>query len=355
MGNFMLLGKKAHIRYLKSIAIASMVSVCGLQTLIAQTEIPEVGPLESQALDAWHAAFSQNPPSTEGCFHASYPGLVWESVECAVGEPQVRPAARSSEGGATEVTGNGHDWALGATGLITAARGQFYKVTDVTSETDVGVASFGGTGHLGPNEYTLQLNSNNNRTTSACAGHSGCTIWQQYVYATDYITKGKAAVFIQYWLSNWGKTACPTGWLKSGTSCLRNSAFTTAPNFKITDLGNMSLEAQAAAGGHDVVTFFNGTEAYALTANDSVLHLGTVWTEAEFNVVGNGGGSRAVFNQGAKLAVLLRVVDGSSKAPHCLYNAGTTGETNNLNIVYPGGCAAGVVGTNPAIEFIEAN
>jgi hypothetical protein len=213
----------------------------------------------------------------------------------------------------------------------------------------------GGAGHLGPNEYTLQLNSNANRTTSVCAGHSGCTIWQQYIYATDYLTKGKAEVFIQYWLLHWGKERCPTGWLQ-GTSqaCYRNSAFASAPDLKITDLSNMSLEGQAIAGGHDEVTFFNGTQVYSVTANDSVLHLGTVWTESEFNVVGNGGGSRADFNQGAKLAVLIRVVDGSKKAPHCLYNAGTTGETNNLDI-FTAGCTAGVVGPNPAIEFIEAN
>ena len=119
------------------------------------------------------------------------------------------------------MTGNGHDWVLEATGLITATRGSFYKVTDVTSETGAG-----GEGHLGPNEYTLQLNSNANRTTSVCAGHKGCTVWQQYIYATDYVTKGKAEVFIQYWLLNWGKEKCPTGWLE-GTSgaCFKNSKF----------------------------------------------------------------------------------------------------------------------------------
>ncbi len=346
----MLLGKKASIRYVKSIAIASVVGACALEPLIAQTALPAVGPLEPQALDAWHDAFSQNPPSTAGCFHASYPSLTWERVECSIGEPQVHPTPRTSEGGGSEVTGNGHDWVLGATGLITAARGSFYKVTDVKSETGAG-----GAGHKGPNEYTLQLNSNANRTTSVCAGHRGCTVWQQFVYATDYLTQGKAEVFIQYWLLDWGTERCPTGFAAGPSSaCYKNSAFVSAPDLKITDLGNMSLEGQAAAGGHDVVTFFNGTEAYSVTANDSVLDLGTVWTESEFNVVGNGGGSQADFNLGAELAVLIRVVDGSKNAPRCLYNAGTTGETNNLNIS-TASCAAGVVGPNPAIEFIEAN
>jgi hypothetical protein len=348
----MQLRKKAYIRHVKSIAIASVLSVCGLQPLMAQTAIQSDGSVESQARDTWRAAMSNNPASTEGCFHAVYPSLVWESVDCTVGEPRVRPAPHTSEDGASEITGNGHDYALGATGLITAARGQFPKVTDVKSEKGVGVKSFGGGGILGPNEYTLQLNSNANATTSVCAGHSGCTVWQQFVYAPDFFTKGKAAVFIQYWLLNWGKKACPAGWDDASGSCVRNSASVAVPDLKITDLGNMALEGQAAAGGHDIVTFYNGTEAYTVTAKDSVVHLGSVWTEAEFNVVGNAGGSRADFNEGATIHVLVRVHDGSSRAPRCLKNAGTTGETNNLDLV---SCVAGIDDSNPAIEFIEAN
>ncbi|MGA2190857.1 MAG: hypothetical protein ABSH33_20245 [Steroidobacteraceae bacterium] len=348
----MLLRQKAHIRFVKSIAIASVVSACGIQPLIAQTTTPAVGSVEAQARDIWRTAMSNNPASTEGCFHASYPSLVWESVECAVGEPRVRPTPRTSEGGASDVTGNGHDYALGATGLITAAQGQFPTVTDVKSEKGVGVAAFGGGGILGPNEYTLQLNSNANATTSVCAGHSGCTIWQQFIYSPDYITKGKAAVFIQYWLLNWGTTACPTGWQDASGSCVRNSASVVAPDLKITDLGDMALDGQAAAGGNDIVTFYNGTEAYAVTAKDNVVKLGTVWTEAEFNVVGNAGGSRADFNKGVTIYVLVEVQDGSASAPRCLANAGTTGETNNLTL---GDCVAGTDNSYPAIEFVEAN
>jgi hypothetical protein len=348
----MRLTAKQYVNSVKILAIAGVVSVCGLQPLIAQIEIPEVASTETQARDDWRTAMSQNPAVVEGCFHAAYPSLVWESVECAVGEPQVRPVPRISADGGSEVTGNGHDYALGATGLITAARGQFPKVTDVKSETGVGVKSFGGGGHLGPNEFTLQLNSNSNATTSTCAGHSGCKVWQQFVYAPNFFTNGKAAVFIQYWLLDWGKKACPAGWEDASGSCVRNSPSIAAPDLKITDLGNMALEGQAAAGGHDVITFYNGKEAYSVTTKDSVVHLATVWTEAEFNVVGNAGGSRADFNNGASVFVLVRVTDGSTKAPHCLRNAGTTGESNNLNL---GPCVTGTVGKNPAIEFVESN
>ena len=71
----------------------------------------------------WRAALSHNPASTEGCFEAEYPSLIWVSVECAVGEPRARPAPRTTEGGTSDVTGNGHDCALGATGTITFAQG----------------------------------------------------------------------------------------------------------------------------------------------------------------------------------------------------------------------------------------
>ncbi len=353
----MQLSETACVRHVKRISIAIVALACGLQPLIAQSADFAVNTLESQAHEIWRSGLSNNPPSTQGCFHAAYPNLVWESVACLVGEPRIRPAPRmpsagtAGTSGSPDVVGNGHDWALRATGLITAALGGFLNVTNVKSEKGVGVASFGGGGILGPNEYTLQLNTNANATTSVCAGHSGCTVWQQYLYATDFVTKGKAAVFIQYWLLDWGKTACPKGFGKSGTSCFRNSAFASAPDMKITQLGKLRLEGTAVAGGNDIVLFENGTDAYSVTAKDSVLKLGLVWTEAEFNVVGNAGGSRAVFNKGVSTDVAITVADGSSAPPHCLLGAGTTGESNNLNL---GNCVT-AGGANPEMEFFEAN
>jgi len=347
----MQLRKTAYFRHVKRLSIASVVIACGLQPLIAQSADSAVNTRESQARELWRGAMSNNPPSTEGCFQAAYPSLVWESVACTVGEPRVRPTPRTSAAGNSDVVGNGHDWALGATGLITAALGGFLNVKDVKSEKGVGVSSFGGGGILGPNEYTLQLNSNDNATTSVCAGHSGCTVWQQYIYATDYITKGKGAVFIQYWLLNWGNTACPKGFSNSGGSCVMNSASIAAPDMKITQLGSMRLEGKAVAGGNDAVLFGNGSHVYSVTTKDSVLKLGMVWTEAEFNVIGNAGGSRADFNKGVSVDVVIEVADGSTSAPHCLLNAGTTGESNNLNL---GSCVT-AGGSIPEMEFLEAN
>jgi hypothetical protein len=216
----------------------------------------------------------------------------------------------------------------------------------------VGVAAFGGGGILGANEYTLQVNSNYNKTTAACKSHSGCTVWQQFIYSPDYSTKGKAAVFIQYWLLGYGGSSCPSGFGSDGSGdCYKNSAAVTAPDIAATQLANLKISGTATNGGNDTVVFTNGTTAYSLTAKDSVLDLATAWDQTEFNVVGNAGGSEAEFNSGSSITVKLAVADGSTAKPTCASNAGSTGESNNLNL---GSCTA-TGGSSPYIQFTESN
>ena len=99
----------------------------------------------------------------------------------------------------------------------------------------------------------------------------------------------------------------------------------------------MQLTGTATAGGDDSVTLYYGSDVYSVSANDDVLDISSVWDKAEFNVVGNGGGSRADFNSGSSITVSLFLSDGSTSAPTCVANDGTTGETNNLKL---GTCAA---------------
>jgi hypothetical protein len=303
---------------------------------------------ESAAQGKWRALMAHNSAPAEGCFHASYPDIVWESVDCKIAQTRVHPV-HIKPTDAAEVTGNGHDYAAKAKGLITLASGGF-TIKGVKSEKSVGVAAFGGGGILGPNEYSLQLNTNANDATSRCAGHSGCTVWQQFVYSPDYNVPGEAAVFMQYWLIGWGSSACPGGWAKYGTDCYKNSAYVAAPDVPITDLGKLGLEGTATAGGNDSVVFSYGTNSYSITGKDSVLDISSVWKEAEFNVVGNAGGSRADFNSGSSITVTLLLLDGSTSAPTCVANGGTTGETNNLNL---GACKA--FSGFPNIQFTESN
>ena len=310
--------------------------------------------LEAALQAQWRENIATIDTPDEGCFHAAYPDLFWEQVECGVASPLIHPVPRTVDADTGEVTGNGHDYAAEAKGLITKSTGSF-ATTGVTSEKGVGVALFGGGGILGPNEYSLQMNTNFNDTTSACAKHAGCTVWQQFIYAPDYFSypkKGKAAVFIQYWLINWGKSPCPKGWITSKPDCFKNSSLTSAADLPITDLGKIVLKATASAGGNDTVTATFGKDVWALTAKDSVLDISSVWHESEFNVVGNAGGSRADFNKGAKVTVTLKLADGSKLAPKCAANAGTTGETNNLNL---GACKASAPGGIPQIAFPESD
>ena len=296
----------------------------------------------------WRENMQDVDTPDEGCFHATYPNLFWEQEDCSFDSPLVHPV---HEGETGAVTGNGHDYVAEAKGLITTSTGSF-ATKDVTSEKSVGVASFGGGGILGPNEYSLQLNTNFNDTTSVCAKHAGCTVWQQFIYATDYYSKGKAAVFIQYWLINWGKSACPKGWNQFKPDCYKNSPLTKASDLPITDLGKLVLKATAKAGGNDSATATFGKDVWAVTVKDSVLDISSVWHESEWNVVGDAGGSRADFNKGADVTVTLKLADGSTSAPKCVANAGTTGETNNLNL---GSCKASAPKGTPTIVFSESD
>jgi hypothetical protein len=296
---------------------------------------------EAEAKKLWRESIRLQPSSTRGCAHASYPNYTWEPVDCTVEAPGARPVAQD-EG----VTG---DYGAIAHGLISQARGAFSNVS-VTSETGTG-----GSGAIdGANDYSVQLNTNNDGPGgNLCkGGQSGCQVWQQFVYSSTY-HKGNAAVYMQYWLIHWGSNGCPKTflgtWNRAGDSCWINGLLGSAPKIPAADLGNLQLTALTVAGGSDVVMLLYDGDAYSVTETDSVLEIASVWTSAEFNVVGDGGLSEAVFNDNASLTVNLSFYDGTNLPPTCKLPAGTTGETNNL-VLTP--CTATADGY-PAIQFIE--
>ena len=339
-------------RYLNPtcVAAAALVGALWLEPALAAQPAENPVDAESVAHDNWRAFMTQNAASAAGCFHASYPSYEWEKVDCKIPHPRFHPVHRKPANGA-EVTGSGNDYVAQVAGLITQAVGAFPQTTGVLLEAGVGVPAYGGGGILGLGEFSLQINSNADGTTAACAGHSGCTVWQQFVYATDYNTQGEAAVFMQYWLLNWGSSACPSGWGSDGDGdCYTNSAYVAAPDVPITSLGSLKLSGSVVAGGNDTVVFNNGTNAYSISGSDSELNISTVWNQVEFNVVGNGGGSRADFNPLSSVTVNVALTDGSSSAPTCVADAGTTGETNNLDL---GSCSASG-GSTPSIQFTES-
>ncbi len=346
---------------LKIAIVASLVSAAWLPSAFADPVVDAVvaqtpAQAQAQALQSWHEDMTRIATPAEGCFQASFPSILWKHVDCIAVQPRFHPLPKRSitnaATGGSQTTGNGNDYAIKVAGLISSTTGTFPSVTGVTSEKGVGVAAFGGGGILGPNEYTLQVNSNYNQTTPACKSHAGCTVWQQFIYSPDYNTKGKAAVFIQYWLLGYGGSRCPSGFGSDGAGdCYKNSAAVTAPDVPATQLANLKLSGSAATGGNDKVVFTNGSTAYTISAKDSVLDIAQTWNESEFNVVGNAGGSEAVFNSGSKVTVKVAVSDGSTAKPTCAANSGSTGESNNLNL---GSCTA-ASGSSPSIQFTESN
>ena len=102
---------------------------------------------DSAAHAQWRAIMAQNSAPSEGCFHASYPNIVWEKLDCQIGKPRVRPTRAKPTNPELQVVGNTNDYVAKATGLINTASGGF-ATKGVKSETGVGVAAFKDQGIL---------------------------------------------------------------------------------------------------------------------------------------------------------------------------------------------------------------
>jgi hypothetical protein len=356
---------------LSIVAVASFLSVVPLPSAFA-AEAPDQAKV--QARQVWRETMHALPTPASGCFHAAFPDTRWDQVECEA-PPSYRSAVPKSIGAQT--VGNGFDYVAQAPHghFFSSVLGEFPETKDVKSEKGVGVAAFGGGGVLGPNEYTLQVNTNIHHS-AACGGYSYCQAWQQYVLSsnanslTSSKLTGKTEVFIEYWLFNYavdegGANVCPRGFLDigpdssfggPGDDCVQNTPAAKLANgiIPITDLVDLALGGTAKHGGTDEAVAFFGDHAVKATVHDSLTDISQVWSDAEFNVVGNAGGSRADFNSGAALLVGVLLDYGSSSAPKCQPPSkilGTTGETNNLSL---GECIA-KGGKSPFIEFVEGN
>lgn len=308
-----------------------------LVLLAAATAPAAAADVQSRLRDNWRTAIAATPVPGEGCFTAEYPSRAWHQVACAKAplRPYIPRTGSRAAGGQT--VGNGNDYAAVAHGTITTATGSFPVVNGLKTETDGGQA----------NVYSLQLNSNFFSGGAACKTSSNpanCLSWEQFVYSSS-----SQASFIQYWLINYGNT-CPTkpynDWNSYQGSCYRNSNAVGVPQEPATALSTLKLTGTATKTKDTFVTTV-GTKAYSTSGNDNVVYLATGWAANEFNVVGDGGGSEAVFNTGTTMTVHLAQKDGTTTAPTCTANDGTTGETNNLKL---GTCVA-KGGATPYISF----
>ena len=309
-----------------------LLSACGAPATDAVSQTSQAIDADSQARETWREAIARNPSSADGCFHTSYPSMAWEQVECAVAPNRPYVPHRSTSAIAPDTVGDGADFAAEVTGLISQSVGTFPTVTGVTKETD-----------SSSNTYSIQLNSNF-MTKARCDTTPGCMAWEQFVYSSS-----SEEAFMQYWLIN--EPTCPdSSWMAYEGDCYKNSAGVRVPKLAISALASMKMSGAAVKGGNDTLVFTADGDAYSTSGKDSVVELAVDWTGSEFNIIGDGGGSKATFNKGASITVKVAVTDGSTAAPVCGANAGTTGETNNLTL---GACTA-EGGSTPYIEFTES-
>ncbi len=344
--------------------------------------IPVVNP---QIREAWRKSMVRTPRPKNGCFKAEYPKTEWQEVQCGLPSKHFNPKKGKAK---PNQVGNGADFAIQASGtnLISSTEGSFLPTTD--APTGVSGDWYGGSTAVS-DVFMLQINSQApfNATSSpfatpACSGApngaAGCFGWQQYLFSQ---TQGPApgagqhsvpgvpgttpGVFIEYWLFNWG-TPCPAlpSWAGSGTwnsygsACWFNGPMTYVPPQTVADLPGLVMTATASAS-QDTVSLSTTSGIYTY-AEPTVLTLSQSWTQSEFNVFGDCCGFETNFTSPATLVVRTSIDDGSTNAPSCVANDGTTGETNNLTFAPAQGTTAPPVccpygGANPAIEFVESS
>jgi hypothetical protein len=236
--------------------------------------------------------------------------------------------------------GNGNDIAATVPSRILEAVGSF----------DQAVGGVGRTVDVDGGIYSLQLNSNFYRSPPACSGSknpSSCLGWQQFIFDFDDYYP---LAYMQYWLIHY-QNPCPSNWQAFGDSCFTNSdaIHVSVPiGYSLTDLVLLG----STGGGQDTVAMSVRGHEYVASGQDSFLDLGPNWQAAEFNIFGYCCGGQVKFTYPMYIVVRTKVYDGTSNAPKCFTNAGTTGETNDLTILGP--CCPHR-GAFPAITFEETS
>lgn len=352
MKSFKPICRKTMIRYGALGVIGFLPMLAPNNVRAAEQPLPSPKP-SMKELSSWRSTIMHVPRPNKGCFTAEYPKKEWHRVPCT--KPPIVPF-QPAQGQIPFLIGNGNDISAQVSGpSISTAIGSFDRVSGVVNEYGIDY----NTNQLGPNIFSLQLNSNTFSGTSACDSHTECQGWAQFVY--DNLA-GQA--YIQYWLLNYG-LACPsggpsgTGWMQSNGSCFGNSNainITMNPPIDISQLSQMSVSGQAVANGNDTLTFYLGSNAYTTTETDTIVSLASYWNAAEFNIFGDAGGTEAYFNYQspdiATIQVRIAVENGTTNAPTCKA-AGTTGESNNL---YFGGAPKNPSkGNTPAVVFTETS
>ena len=334
--------------------------------------------------EAWRKSMAQKPLPHGGCFKVEYPKSDWAEVPC--GPPSAYVNRRKPHATGNEV-GNSQDYVAQATGsnLISSAVGAFSPWSLVSSEA----GTFGVTDTKNiANVFMLQMNTQDNYSgsfsTPAC-NNSSCSGWQQFLFSQTQgpppgngqqsvpgVPNSTPALFIEYWLDDWGSSACPSlpSWAPAqpntpgrlwqkylNEDCVFNGPTVYVPPLTAADLPDLEMTSSATAkcepmssANCDQVTLAVGSALYVY-AEPNVLSLAQVWNQVEFNVFGDCCGHQATFSGPTALTVNIGINDASNNAPICNGNNGTTAETNNLTFLGP--CAT-ASGSSPAVAFCES-
>ena len=332
---------------------------------LAPASSPEAAtrPPQAQSREAWRAELSRHPLPKKGCFNATYPSTEWHEVPCGPPSRHPNPPAK---GPRSDTVGNGTDFVAQTSGLISTAVGSFNSVIDAKSvQGDVG-----GSAPQQSGVFMLQINTQFFSSPPACKGIQGCRGWQQFLFSQtqgpppgpgqqSVVSGTTPVVFMEYWLLGYGQE-CPstppvaggTSWMPDGDGdCWANGPTTYVPPQTVASLAGLVLTASTNAAAQDTVALETTNGEVVANGGDSVLALAKFWNAAEFNVFGDCCLTQTVFNNGSTIEVKTSIDDGTTNAPDCPSNGGTTGETNNLSIVSPCWTTGG---TSPAIEFTEA-
>ena len=279
---------------------------------------------EKAQREAWRIQMLHAPRKKGACYTANYPDTQLHEVPCKAPPNHVFPP---HPGPTTETVGNGvTDYVANPTSPITLADGSF----DAVSASSVQTVNAMAGGVNGTNMFSLQLNSERFKT-SVCTSALGpkCRGWVQFVYDNS-----AQDAYVQYWLLNDDFTPftvpCPGVWTPYGGYCYQSAATSTTTfpmQAKATDLQNMSV----TGSGTGVTVTWNGA---MISAPDTgiIPDLASNWSDAEFNVFGDGGAGEASFSGNTTITVRVQVETGINIAPNCIV-ASYTGETNNLNLI----------------------
>ncbi len=347
--------------------ILGVILVANLLGLLSSSATAAESGTQAERRDTWRKSMLRTPRPKKGCFTATYPETAWREIRCKTPPNRPYPPRTPLDtGGSTNGAANG-EYSARTPGHFSSNEGSFDSVSGVTSETGNGAA----------NAYSLQLNTNL-FTTATCgpSAAASCKGWEQFVYSSPHKTG-----FIQYWLVNYGPTGanCPKGWqsfpqTSTTVSCWINAAkAASVPAEPIASLNELKVAGSAASAGDSIAVSIESSgppcravsceTVYAASGDSRFPELGSAWTDSEFNIFGDGGGTQASFNAGTTIVVRTSVDDGTQNAPACVAES-FTAESNNLNTVATPPATPGLTvinpcnatgGAAPAIVFTEDN